>query len=72
MVWCNFCGTEHEVVSGRLKGGLVDEEGAGRREEGKEVSSKDWLARRHLSRKIGYYNGPEDWEKSRGTEQLRA
>lgn len=67
-----FSRPEHDVLLRRLKGGILDEEGVGGEDEGEGVTSKDWLARRHLSKKIGYYKGPEDWVKSRGTEHLRA
>ena len=49
-----FLRREHQAQLRRLNGGVVDGEGIG--EEGEEeggVSSKEWLERRDLSRKIG-------------------
>ena len=56
-----------------LKGGVVDEEGIG--EEGEEeggVSRKEWLERRHPSRKmsVGFYK-LEDVAKGAVTEESR-
>jgi isopenicillin N synthase-like dioxygenase len=61
-----FSRPEHDVVLTRLRGGLVDELGDGGVEEG--VSAREWLARRHIGRKIEFFEGKESWEGSMGTE----
>jgi isopenicillin N synthase-like dioxygenase len=65
-----FSRPEHEVVLRRFKGGLVDVEGEGEIEE-EGVNMKDWLARRHIGRKIEFFKGPESWEGAKGTEARR-
>jgi isopenicillin N synthase-like dioxygenase len=63
-----FSRPEHDVVLTRLKGGLVDELGDGGVEEEEGVSAREWLARRHIGRKIEFFKGKESWEGSMGTE----
>lgn len=69
-----FCRPEHTAQLRRLKGGMVDEEGIGG-EAGEEevgVSSKEWLERRHMSKKIGVgFHKPGDFAKGAGTEGSR-
>jgi isopenicillin N synthase-like dioxygenase len=62
-----FSRPEHNVVLTRLRGGLVDELGDGAVEE-EGVSAREWLVRRHIGRKIEYFEGKESWEGSMGTE----
>jgi isopenicillin N synthase-like dioxygenase len=62
-----FLRPEHDVVLKRLKGGLVDELGDGEMEE-EDVSTREWLARRHIGRKIEFFEGEKSWEGSMGTE----
>ncbi|KAL9034329.1 MAG: hypothetical protein Q9214_007093 [Letrouitia sp. 1 TL-2023] len=68
-----FCRPEHEAILKRVKGGLVDAEGRDNGEEG--VSSREWLERRHLARKIGVgavgFQQPGDLAKGKGTEGNR-
>jgi isopenicillin N synthase-like dioxygenase len=62
-----FSRPEHDVVLTRLRGGLMDELGnEGIEEEG--VSAKEWLARRHIGRKIEFFEGTKSWEGAMGTE----
>ena len=69
-----FCRPEHAAQLRRLKGGVVDEEGVGG-EAGEEeggVSSKEWLERRHMARKVGVgFHKPGDFAKGQGTEGSR-
>jgi isopenicillin N synthase-like dioxygenase len=62
-----FSRPEHDVVLTRLRGGLVDELGHGEVEDG-GVSAREWLARRHIGRKVQFFQGEESWEGSMGTE----
>ncbi|KAI9878799.1 MAG: hypothetical protein M1830_010483 [Pleopsidium flavum] len=65
-----FCRPEHEVKLRRLKGGVIDKEGkGGENEEGE--SSKDWIQRRAMGRKIKFFKGSESWEGAKGTEGAR-
>ena len=69
-----FARPEHKAQLRRLKGGVVDEEGVGGEGEEEEagVSSKEWLERRHMSRKIGVgFHKPGDFAKGQGTEASR-
>jgi len=54
-----------EVIdhAAREKGEDVDEE--------KEESSREWLERRHLGRKMQFFRGKETWEGAKGTEGSR-
>ena len=65
-----FARPEHDVVLKRLRGGLMDELGEEEEEE-EEVSTREWLARRHIGRKIEFFEGKESWEGSMGTEARR-
>jgi len=60
-----FLRPEHEVVLSRLRGGLVEEFGVG---EYEGVSSREWLERRHIGRKVEFFKGLESWESLKGTE----
>jgi isopenicillin N synthase-like dioxygenase len=62
-----FSRPEHDVVLTWLRGGLVDELGHGEVEDG-GVSAREWLARRHIGRKVQFFQGEESWEGSMGTE----
>lgn len=68
-----FCRPEHEAILKRVEGGLIDAEGEDDGEEG--VSSREWLERRHLARKIGVgavgFQRPGDLAKGKGTEGSR-
>lgn len=68
-----FLRPEHKAQLKRLKGGVVDEEGVdGDGEEEDGVSSKEWLERRHLSRKVGVgFHKPGDFANGQGTEGSR-
>lgn len=67
-----FSRPEHRAQLRRLKGGVVDEEGVGGQEEEGGVSSKEWLERRHMSKKIGVgFHKPGDFAKGAGTEGSR-
>lgn len=65
-----FCRPEYEVKLGRLKGGDIDLV-AGSADEDAGESARDWLKRRHLGRKIQYFQGEESWEGAKGTEGAR-
>ena len=60
-----FLRPEHEVALARLKGGLIDKLGVGGHEG---VTSREWLDRRHIGRRIEYYKGEESWDSLKGTE----
>ncbi|KAI9812323.1 MAG: hypothetical protein M1827_004772 [Pycnora praestabilis] len=64
-----FARPEDEVILKRLEGSdVVPPLAEGEVEE--EVSSRDWIVRRAIGKRVGVYKGPEDWEKGRGTEVL--
>ena len=65
-----FCRPKHDAILQRLRGGVIDTEGV---DDGQEsVSSKEWLERRHLSRKLGVgFHQPGDFSKGTGTEGTR-
>lgn len=60
-----FLRPDHNVALSRLRGGLIDELGEGDYEG---QTSREWLERRHLGRKIEFYKGAETWESLKGTE----
>jgi isopenicillin N synthase-like dioxygenase len=64
-----FSRPEDEVILRPLRqeSGLIAER-AGVEEEGEEVSSKEWILRRALGKRVGKYWDPE---KAKGTEDAR-
>lgn len=58
----------NDVLLTRLRGGIIDEQGQG---EFENVTSKDWLDRRHIGRKVEFFKGLDSWESLKGTEAGR-
>jgi isopenicillin N synthase-like dioxygenase len=56
----------HDIPLARLKGGMIDELGEGGYEG---VTSREWLDRRHIGRRIEFYTGKESWDGVKGTEE---
>lgn len=54
-----------------LEGSLVDELGKDDADAKEGVRSEEWLARRHLRRKVEFFEGEEGWEQAKGTEAMR-
>jgi isopenicillin N synthase-like dioxygenase len=64
-----FCRPEHDVKLRRLRGREIDRVAGF--EEGEGESSREWLSRRHLGRKMQFFKGEESWEGAKGTEGSR-
>ena len=62
-----FCRPGHDVKLGRLQGGDIDLQPQNDEKDVPEKAS-EWLRRRHLGRKIEYFQGKESWENAMGTE----
>ncbi|KAK5457990.1 hypothetical protein LTS15_004069 [Exophiala xenobiotica] len=62
-----FCRPGHDVKLGRLQGGDIDLQPKNDEKDVPEKAS-EWLKRRHLGRKIEYFQGEESWENAKGTE----
>jgi isopenicillin N synthase-like dioxygenase len=60
-----FLRPDHNVSLSRLHGGLIDELGKG---DYDGQTSREWLERRHLGRKIEFYKGADTWDSLKGTE----
>ncbi|TKA59820.1 hypothetical protein B0A49_12721 [Cryomyces minteri] len=66
-----FCRPEHEVRLRRLTGGLLGEKASGEDGDEEASTSREWIHRRHMGRKVKFFKGPETWENTKGTEGVR-